>query len=430
MRSTNTLLLSFTTLVGAGLVLAAPALAADAKSPKAAAKAAKAEIVQSKDVDVDGDGKNETVGVCKSRSKGFFLCVFEHEDEKVVLAAKSGKLSGKTVGKLNFMDLVKPKNAMEVVVEMYAETPDERIKRLYVFEGKPKLRQIFKTSAFQSKDKSERADWARDPTVIKWGNAKPGWYFMDLEMDGTTEILVRKKPKMLKVPLRKGAAKIVVGVYEKVYAYEGEPGSGEFQLSNDSRFVDFAPQKEVSNVKVSSQHLPKDLQDQMKADAMADALYGEEGGGGGGGGEKSNAEYARWAADGNYDTGWLEGGKGMGKGESVEVFLTERSNVHMVRVVPGCVQDKRAYRSHNVPRTFTVSVDGFKKAEVNTARVKDPGGAAVGILAMPLKDKPWAKQYLVFFDGKSTSGRVVVELGLARKQGRGNHTCISEIAVH
>jgi hypothetical protein len=412
----------------AGVAFSIPAAAADAKSPTAAAKAAKVDLVQSQDADIDGDGKNETVGVCKSRKKGFFLCVFTHADEKVTLSAKSGKLSGKTVGKLKFMDLVKPKKAQEVVVEMYAETPDERIKRLYVFEGKPKLRQIFKTSAFQSKDKSERADWARDPEVIKWGNAKPGWYFQDLEMDGSTEIIVRKKPKMLKVPLRKGAAKIVVGAYEKVYGYEGEPGSGEFQLINEARFVDFAPQKEVSSIKVSSQHLPKDLQDQMKADAMANALYGEEGGGNSGG--SGDTEHKQWVADSNYDTGWLEGARGMGKGEKVELFLSERSNVHMVRVVPGCVMDKRSFRRHNVPRTFSISLDGFKKADVNTARVKDPGGAAVGILAMPIKDRPWAKQYLVFFDGKTSTGRVVLELGAAKKQGSGNHTCVSEIAVH
>jgi hypothetical protein len=410
------------------LVAAGPAGAAETKSPKAAAKAKKAELIQSEDVDFDGDGKNETVGVCKNR-KGFFLCVFEHDDEIVTMSAQSGKLSGKKVRKIQVLNLFKPEKAKEIAVELYAETPDEKIKRLYVFAGTPKLRPIFKTAIFRSKDKAERMEWDRDPSVVKWGNANPGWYFQDLEMDGITEIMVRKSPKLLKVPVKGGHAKVVVGVTEKVYSLEGGPESGRYELINGSRFVDFAPRLEISNVKVSSQHLPKDLADQMKADAMADALYGE-------GTDKpaetkvDDSEYRMWVADGNYDTGWIEGAKGSGKGESVEIFLSDRSNVHMIRLVAGCTMDKRSYRKHNVPTSFTVSLDGMQKSEVNRKRLKSPDGAAVGIMEMPLKDRPWAKQTLIFFDGKTSTGRVVVELGRAKKQGKGNHTCISEIAVH
>ena len=47
-----------------------------------------------------------------------------------------------------------------------------------------------------------------------------------------------------------------------------------------------------------------------------------------------------------------------------------------------------------------------------------------------LKDRPWAKTTLVFFDGKTEAKKVRLTLDKAIKQGKGNRTCISEVSVH
>jgi hypothetical protein len=47
-----------------------------------------------------------------------------------------------------------------------------------------------------------------------------------------------------------------------------------------------------------------------------------------------------------------------------------------------------------------------------------------------LKDRPWAKTTIVFFDGKTEADRVRITLKGSTKQGKGNLSCISEVSVH
>jgi hypothetical protein len=47
-----------------------------------------------------------------------------------------------------------------------------------------------------------------------------------------------------------------------------------------------------------------------------------------------------------------------------------------------------------------------------------------------LADRPFAKTTLIFFDGKAEANKVRITLEKSIKQGKGNHTCISEISVH
>jgi hypothetical protein len=104
----------------------------------------------------------------------------------------------------------------------------------------------------------------------------------------------------------------------------------------------------------------------------------------------------------------------------------------MVRVVSGCVDTKESFRDHNVPESFTLSLDGGSEAVIDRRQPAKFDSAAVAFAddLVKLKDRPWAKTTLVFFDGKAEAKKVKLTLDRAVKQGKGNHTCISEVSIH
>ncbi len=148
--------------------------------------------------------------------------------------------------------------------------------------------------------------------------------------------------------------------------------------------------------------------------------------------EIDRTAYMLRGADKNLTTAWIEDASDDGKGEWLELELAEESAIHMVRIVAGCVESAQAFKSHNVPETFKVQIDGGSEAVVNR---REPGKFDAPSVAFSdglfkAKDRPWMRTTLVFFDGKTEAKKVRVILEKAIKQGKSNQTCISEVSVH
>lgn len=414
------------------LALAGGALAqSEKRTPNDAAKKEGYDLLRSLAVDFDGDGATETLGVCQAE-RGLRLCVFSDDEKGAVLKETLPWAGGTRLKELEAKDLNPKLPGQEIILELYDETPDEKVKRVRVYTGYPKAREIFTSVIFRPKNQSERAEWERDD-VVKYGDARPGWYFWDEDGDGVTEIFVRRRAQVIKVPRRPdGPAKLLTGVREAVYAWTADSRGGSYKEIEKDRFRDFLPAYEVAGVRASSAWLPKKQLEDLEAEALAKAVYAATDG------EtvKNDVQvdltpFMARAADKDLATAWIESdAKGPGKGEWVELELAEAAPIRMVRVVGGCVEDKRAFRQHNVPDRFEVRFDSGERSLVDLRDVKDPDRPAVAILQLPLKDRPWAKQTLVFFDGNVRSKKVRLTLEGAKRQGRGNRTCISEVSVH
>jgi hypothetical protein len=406
-------------------LLAGPALAQRDQriTPNDVAKKKGYKLHGLQNADIDGDGKPESVAACDGK-KGLRICVFGENAKGATWKAEGPWARGKIFKKLVAKDLVKDLPGKELIFELYDETPDEKVKRIRVYAGKPKLAEIFQSVIYRSKSKSDRAAWEQ-PGVVKYGDARAGWYFADTNDDGNVEVIVRRKPNLRPIPTNDDDVKVLLGVKEAVFRYQKD--SGKYVEDGDGgRYKNFIPGYEIASVRASSTWVPKEVMDDLKAEAIAEQMAKET--------AKevdvNLAPFTEKAIDKDLDTGWIEDKKGNGKGEWIEVRLAERQKIHMVRIVAGCVESKRSFMNHNIPTRFELSFDGGEKSLVDMYKALDPDRPAVGIQMLPIKDRKFAKQTLVFFNGKFEAKRIKLTIDGVKRLGRGNRTCISEISVH
>lgn len=422
-------------VVALGLSLAhaaAPARAEEPKrTPEQVARKGGVKLIKSISLDFDGDGRDETVGACEGE-RGVRLCVFGEDEQGATLAELLPLAGGITLKELEAKDLHRGRPGQEVLLEVYDETPDEKVKRIRIYSGFPKTREIFTSVIFRQKKERARPEWEADD-VVKYGDARPGWYFWDRDDDGVDEIFVRRKAQLLRVPrATDGPAKLLTGVRESVYAFTEDDAGGRYQERDKDMFRDFLPAYDVARVTGSGAFVPKEELENLQAEAMAAAVYGDAAGAQLGDIPKVDlSPYFARAADRNLSTAWVENDpKGAGKGEWIALDLDAPKEIHMVRIVGGCVDDAQSYRGHNVPRQLEVRFDSGERSLVDTRNVQSPDRPAVAILQTPLKDRPWASQLLVFFHGKVKSQKVRITIEEVARQGRANQTCISEVSVH
>jgi len=395
---------------------------------KQAAAKKKLEIVEKTNADIDGDGTVDTVAACRLSGGQLALCIFGENDDGAVLKHLLPKAGGKKLRFIKTQDLLPEIAGQEIMLEVYDETPDEKVKRVRVYAGHPEPREIFTSVIFRSKNSAKRANWEQ-PGVVKYGDARAGWYFFDMDDDGKHEILVRRRAKVISVKRRgEDPAKLLVGVNEAVFEYTGDPSDGSFQERGQVYFNDFLqPGYDVAEVRSSSTYIQPSVLAEMQSEALAAAVYG---------GDDAPAEvkvdrakFTERVADKSTDTAWIEDGKGIGADEWVELVLDEPAKVHMVRIVPGCLESKREYRRFNVPTKLQIQLDG-KPYFIDLRKPDRPDAPVLGMLAMPLPGKKWAKQYLVFFEGDREAKNVKVMIESAKRQGNGKNTCIAEVSVH
>lgn len=390
--------------------------------------------------DLDGDGKREVVAVC-SGDQGIVLALIGEDEGGAVVTQVSAPAGGKEIAKVEAKELIPPKGSSQVVLEIYDDTPDEKIKRVRVYgpDGAGpavRLKEIFSSKIERSKSKDDRADWERDDSIIRYEEPRPGWYFEDVEDDGIVEVLVRRQPQIITIARHAGdPVKIVTGVRERRWSWDVD--KAKYTEGADA-LHDFLPAVEIAKVEASSVWIDPREEKERKARALSDALMQATNAGKS---EKDlkddvtfdTSDLVKLGADGNLATAWIEGdAKGDGKGEWIELTLAEESTVHMVRLVSGCVDSKQSMKAHNVPESFAIKLDAGGDAHVDrraAGKFESPVVAFTDDL-VKLADRPWARTTLVFFDGKADTSKVRVTLGKAIKQGKGNQTCISEISVH
>lgn len=378
--------------------------------------------------DLDGDGSNDTLGMCNGE-QGLQLCVFSVDKDEARLEHVLPRAGGRQLGRFWSEDLVPEVLGSEVIVEVYDETPDEKVKRVRVYAGHPSPREIFTSVIYLPKNKAERAAWDQ-PDVVQYGDARPGWYFVDIGENGRKEILVRREPKVINVK-RDGEApaRLLVGVYEAVYEYTGSPSDGEYREQPSTRFNEFLKPRDITEVRASSTWVRPDVLRELKSEALAAAVYADEGTKAATEPEVDFSPFTAKAADKSLDTSWVASAKG-GKGEWIELELSEPGPVRMVRVVPGCLETKRQFLGHNLPDKIEIRLDDRERAYVDLRNPKKVLPPVLAIQPVKVGSKPWAQQYLVFLDGKTQAKSVRVTIDRYKKQGRANLACISEVTVH
>jgi len=403
----------------------------DKRTAKQAAAAKGYKLLKTVRGDIDGDGRSEEVGACQS-DKGVFVCLFKDTNKGAVYDKGLPLTGGTKLKRIELKKLVPRAGAPFISIEVYGETPDEKTKRirLYSARGK-KVREVFTAVIFRSKNKAERPKWESDKDLIKYGDAREGWYFADIDDDGMQEILVRRKPQIVTVKRSPRAdAKMLTGVRESVYRFRGEPQSGKFIEDKKQRLNNFIPAFEIASITASDAwiepSLRKELQQEAMTEAAAAAAAGEEA-------EQPKIDltpFIKQVADDNLDTGWIENKRGSGDGEWVEFKLDDKQPIHMVRVVSGCVKDKRTFKSHNVPIKFEIKMGKYERAIVDREHAKRPLTPVEGILELPVPGKKYAKQTLVWFDGTYETDTVRLTLMKVRRLGKKNLSCISEVSIH
>jgi hypothetical protein len=403
------------------------------------------------DVDLDGDGRKELLGITTG-PKGVQVVLVGEDADGAVVTQVLPPAVGKEVARVDVKHLVGPPEAQQLILEVYDETPDEKVKRVRVYgpDGNGptvKVKEIFNSKIERARNSEERPAWETDKDIVRYGDPRAGWYFEDLQDDGLVEILVRRNSGAQIIPVKKSdgsVVKLLTGVKETVWYWDSDKG---VYAKGQERLNDFLPAYTIAKVEASSAWVePRELKE-LKSQALSDALNNSSGdatvaaGSKGKKGKKGDSDeiqvdlspYFRRAADGNLASAWIEGdAKGDGKGEWVEVTLEEADKIHMVRLVLGCVDSRAYYNSHNVPESFSIQLDNGQQNVVNR---REKGKFDGNIIAfsddlVKLGDRPWAKTTLVFFEGRTEAKRVRITLGKALKQGKGNHTCISEISVH
>ncbi len=471
-------------------------LASAASAPAAAQKSARrttAEALQQKglemvkfgDFDTDGDGKKELIVVARDKS-GLRLVVVGEDAGGAVVSQTLPPARGKELATFEGKQLLLPKTSQQVVLETYDETPDEKVKRVRIYAAKDGvLKEIFTSVLNRSKKVDDRPAWERDESIIQYGDARGGWYYLDVEDDGITEIFVRKRPQILSIASSGDPVKLLTGVREQVWRWDD---SNFAFLERGEQLNDFLPSQEITGVTASSAWIEPSVLKEMKANALSDALMkggdkapkeGQEGAVGGefefgledlgvpppsskkdskkdkkdapnGKGRKSvkkvekvekepepevevdRSPFMRHATDKDFSTAWIEDASGPGKGEWIEFELEEEAPIKMVRIVAGCVDTKKSFTSHNVPESFQVRLDNGADVTVDRREKTsfDKPVVAFSDSLVKLKDRPWAKTTLVFFDGKREAKKVRLTLDKAIKQGKGDLTCISEVSIH
>jgi hypothetical protein len=405
------------------------------QSAEAAAKAKGYSVLKELRADFDGDGVEDVVAALKGKA-GIHLGVFKAVEGKVTLSHVFPASGGNELKSLEMMQLVPPAQALEAVLEVYGENPDEKLKRIRVYTGYRKPREIFSSVIFRSKDKTHREEWERLPGIVEYGDARPGWYFDDTEGDGTMEIIVRRDPQLLKVP-RDGdePANLLTGVRETVYEYFGAPDVAVYTERPNKRFTDFLPALGVVTVTGSGAWIPKQERSDLEAEALSAALYAAAD-------SKDESAvpdaveidlspYFARVADKNLDTAWIEDdAKGEGKNEWVKLHLDDGAAVRMVRIVPGCVADKKTYRDFNVPTKVEIRFESGEMVVVDLTAPKKPERPVVAKMEVPLKNRDVGTQTLIFFPKEQVTKTVKITIVEAKKQGKANHTCISEVSVH
>lgn len=392
-------------------------------------------------IDVTGDGIVDLVGVCRGDSS-LRLCIFGENEEGAVLNDVVADAGGDQLESLEVKNVIGSSPALEIIATVKGETPDEKFRKLLIYAAgsNGKLRSVLSTAQYEPKankkvdigndagndkddNKMELREILRDPNLVQYGDASPGWSLVDIDEDGTFELLVRRRPQIVAVPVEAGATgsikqggkhvvRFLTGVREAVYTFDGLPETGRFVESHDDHLSDFLPSYPILGVTADNAYL----------DPTAALLAGDDP-------AAKNAVITQ-GADRDMTTAWIENDeKGFGKGAWLEVKLDAERPIHMIRLVGSCAGDKKSYNDHNVIEKFTVSF-GRRTASIDRSQLSKTQGAVKAAVDMPIKDRNWAKQTLIFFDGNDKAQTVRIMIDDVKRQGKSNQSCIAEVSVH
>lgn len=420
-----------------------PALAENQRrrTPNEAASRAGLSVLQSLRADFDGDGAEEVIAACED-DEGIRLCVFGEDEKGSILRTTLPPARGTKLHRIEAKDFHSGRPGTDIWLEVYDETPDEKVTRVRIYTGAPAPLEIFESAIYRAKSEAERGPWEQ-PDVIRYGDAQPGWYFQDVDGDGILEIFVRRRPQVIEVPRDGvGQTRLLTGVREAMFRWESGAEGGRYLPSGKEHFRDFLPPYPLENATGSSAFVPPQQLNELKSEALARVVQSASGGPGDGGQtpqsppneEVSKLDFSpfyRHAIDGDLNTAWIENdSKGPGLGEWLEVQLASPQPIRMVRVVGGCTRDSNTYRRHNRPERYELRLDDGAPITVDEGDPKREARGMEALMLVPVQNRKYAQQALIFFDGKTQAQRIRLSLVDSKRGGRANQTCISEISVH
>jgi hypothetical protein len=229
-----------------------------------------------------------------------------------------------------------------------------------------------------------------DASTVRFGEAEPGWRLEGGESG--VELVWTRGPRTLTVPGSDGPVSFTIGAETTVFAGE----TGPLGATPRDVYLDFLPAHPIGS---------------------AAARFRE-----------GDTELAV-ATDGDLETAWTIPRKGWGQAE-LTVQLASTQPVRMIRWVPGCAADARAWSTHAEVDAVRVQIGGTLEIEVDRSSPETfpPGVKAWG--DFPLSDA-FGRQVLVFLDRPRRAGWVRITPLRPRRSGQSARpACIAEIDLH
>ncbi|MBI4818582.1 MAG: hypothetical protein HY791_20105 [Deltaproteobacteria bacterium] len=241
-----------------------------------------------------------------------------------------------------------------------------------------------------------------DEGVVELAKVKPSLELVDLDRNGTQELLWVRGPRLLPLKGANGPVQVVFGVEKQVFRFREE--TGKFAKEEEIKAEDLLPPKSPWEVSASSQ-VPS-----LAAWGTAQPF---------------------WVSDDDNQTAWIVAGAKRGVGEFVELKFNKPTSVGLIRIVPGCARSVDAWKRGNQVTKLKLEV-GALVVELDRDKLLPPAQGLRATAEFPLPGGFGDQVILLLAEPQNTRAVKLTITGVAPGSDKSPsaETCISEIGLH
>ncbi|MBI2375985.1 MAG: hypothetical protein HYV07_18470 [Deltaproteobacteria bacterium] len=238
--------------------------------------------------------------------------------------------------------------------------------------------------------------------VIELVKVKASLEVVDLDRDGTQELLWVRGPRLLPLKAPSGIVQVVFGVEKQVFRFRAD--EGKYAKADEVQVEDLLPPKKIWEA-VASAQAPD-----VKTWGTAQAF---------------------WASDEDNETAWTLTGAKHGVGETLELKLARPTSVGLVRIVPGCARSVDAWKRGAQVTKLKIEL-GSVTLDLDRDKLLPPATGVRAVSEFPLPGG-FGDQLIFLLSEPQKVGSVrltIKGISLGSDKSPGAETCISEIGLH